>query len=308
MHAHEVFRFPFFRHCSTVLAKAMAHHEPLTLFQQEGPNRYMDTTEDGMQIPKMRHVSGPCWEAELGEIKEFLTELHIKSQKHGWRLVYWSHEAMDTTMNSCSVMILRDAYFKINAEYRAARADLFRLYVLFLHGGVWLDLRGTPRDDPENIGLETIPRFFQNKPPPLLFQNGGQHKHLFNNECGEIMNGFIMSIPSHPIFPTVCLLMIKMIDDYPRRWQIGVSMRQLLSSGGTSAGVRDHSKKHYTEDCDMFGREGVLCLGALAMSKGIHNFFTDNSALAKSVPKNFENFWNFYIKNYRNRQGRLFLS
>ena len=104
---------------------------PVDLFS--GGESCMDTA-DGYQIPRIRHVSGPCWYAELGPIKEILEKLHTKSQPHGWTLRYWSHQAMDATMAACPIDELRNAYFDILAEHRGSRADLFRLYILFSHG------------------------------------------------------------------------------------------------------------------------------------------------------------------------------
>ena len=117
--------------------------EPRTLFVKDGVY-YMDTEVEGLRIPKIRHAGGPDWETELGPIKELVENLHNKSQQHGWILRYWSHEAMDAMMSACEILPLRDAYFTIRQECRAARCDLFRLYVLFLQGGLRLDLRCIP--------------------------------------------------------------------------------------------------------------------------------------------------------------------
>ena len=57
-------------------------HEPRTLFVKDGVY-YMDTEEEGLRIPKIRHAGGPDWETELGPIKELVENLHNKSQQHG---------------------------------------------------------------------------------------------------------------------------------------------------------------------------------------------------------------------------------
>ena len=72
----------------------------------------MDTEEEGLQIPKIRHAGGPAWDTELGSIKEHVEELHNKSMQHGWVLRYWSHEAMDIKMNACNMLMLRNAYLR----------------------------------------------------------------------------------------------------------------------------------------------------------------------------------------------------
>ena len=271
--------------------------EPRTLFVKDGVY-YMDTEVEGLRIPKIRHAGGPDWETELGPIKELVENLHNKSQRHGWILRYWSHEAMDATMNACEILALRDAYFTIKQEYRAARCDLFRLYVLFLQGGLWLDLRCIPANDPGDIGLETIPNTYGKALPTLLLSYAGHHRAMFENKHGEIINGFLMSVPSHEIWPKVWQLVIQMILSYPSRWR---------ESAATHLKGKDVSKKYYPINCDLVGREGVLCLGPLAMSQVVYPYLEQNNATSKCMPKSFRGFWPLNaLKHYATKQGQLF--
>ena len=73
-------------------------------------------------IPKVRHVSGPCWQAQLGDIKNTITVLQEKSARFGWALCYLSHEAMDAEMRRCDDEELREACFAIDAEMPTRRA------------------------------------------------------------------------------------------------------------------------------------------------------------------------------------------
>ena len=108
--------------------------EPLRLWNVY-PYSTMPCTELPGWIPKTRHVSGPCWRSQLGDIRKHLRALHGKSWAHGWSLCYWSHEAMDAEMDACRDAALRGAYFAIDEEYMVARSDLFRTWVLFAYGG-----------------------------------------------------------------------------------------------------------------------------------------------------------------------------
>ena len=108
----------------------------LDLFGPDGGEQFpLIATKNG-SIPRTRHASGPCWEAHLGMMKNFVSDLHKRSAKHGWNLIYWSHEAMDATMEGVADDRLRCCYFAINPEYRAARTDLFRFWLMFSRGGV----------------------------------------------------------------------------------------------------------------------------------------------------------------------------
>jgi hypothetical protein len=254
----------------------------------------MRTNVTGETIPKIRHVSGPCWNTELGGVKKIITRLHERSKQHGWQLYYWSHEAMDVFMNKCEIDELRRAYFNIRSEYRAAKADLFRIYVLFIYGGIWLDLRGFPRNDPDHLGLETIPRMFKHGPPPLLFSYAGLHKKKFNNEFGEIRNGFLMSSVCHPIWTLVWKRVVTMIKNYPLRWR----------AAAASCHVRDTSRTYYSADCDMTGREAVLCQGPLAMTAIVYPYLRDSGGLETSLPDSFQEFFKWEtLPNYQEQQG-----
>ena len=140
------------------LANPAASQVAVTLF--ESPGSADITTSDGQCIPRIRHASGPCWHMELGAIKELIQQLHERSARFGWRLIYWSHEAMDNFMSrDCSDIRLRHCYFAINVAYRVARTDLFRFWLMYTQGGVWLDLRGTVANDTNELGLESIVHF-----------------------------------------------------------------------------------------------------------------------------------------------------
>ena len=90
--------------------------------------------------------------------------------------------------------------------------------MLYKHGGVWLDLRGTPASDPQGMGLEAMVHHFKKGIPPLLFCGGGQHREKFGGEYGEIINGFMLSAPGLEVWQLVWSLAADMIESYPERW------------------------------------------------------------------------------------------
>jgi hypothetical protein len=239
---------------------------PLDLFGPDGGERFpLIATKNG-SIPRTRHASGPCWEAHLGPMKNVVSDLHKRSAPHGWNLIYWSHEAMDATMKGVADYRLRCCYFAINPEYRAARSDLFRFWLMFSRGGVWLDLRGNVSEDPSGLGLEALVKHLNlangRLVPDFFLIYGGQHKEKFHNEYGEILNGFLMSAPGLPIWKQVIDYICGLIESYPQRWKDSAVVNQVHA-------VVDSTRQHYTADCVLSGREGVLCLGPLAMTRVI---------------------------------------
>ena len=61
----------------------------------------------------------------------------------------------------------------------------------------------------------------------------------------------------------------------------------------------------------MTGREGVLCLGPLAMTKVVHEYLEQRDVLHECMPKSFRQFWSWNSlttsqKSWEKAQGRLF--
>jgi len=277
--------------------------KPLFLWH-DGTTHTMPSTVAGYSIPKVRHTSGPCWQAELGGIKEHIETLHRKSARFGWSLCYWSHEAMNEEIRSCGTEEVREAYFAINDEYKVARSDIFRPWVLHKHGGMWLDLRGAPAHDEGGIGLEGVNQHFKGKPPPLVLCYGGQHREKFGGQHGEIISGFMMSAPGLPVWITVWKHTAEMVRTYPERW------RKCRQPGGHEE-VVDDSRTYFTAPVGMTGREGVLCLGPLAMSQVMYEYLMQREVLDECMPKSLRNFWSWNSltpcqKSWANVQGRLF--
>ena len=253
-------------------------------------------------IPKIRHVTGPCWKSKLGDkLVEAITDLHERSAKHGWFCRYWSHAAMDAEMRRCDKAELVEAYFSIDPDYYAARSDLFRVYLLWKYGGLWLDLRGVPSEDEEKIGLETIFRKVGGKPPPLLLERcGGFHKEKFGGEFGQICNGWMMSAPKLDIWRHVLQRAIRMIGDYHERCSVD-----------GEGNLADNTLRYYSTPVQMTGREGVLCLGPLAATPVLQKYLGARDALEQTMPKEAQGLfaWNTIHakrRTWAEQQGSIF--
>ena len=98
----------------------------LELFLPDCEQQFRTIFTKNSYIPRIRHASGPCWETQLGDAKELVEDLQRRSVPHGWKLVYWSHEAMDTKMQGILNERLRRCYFAINVEYTVARTITIR--------------------------------------------------------------------------------------------------------------------------------------------------------------------------------------
>ena len=199
-----------------------------------------------------------------------------RSAAHNLKLIHESHEAMDATMQHMLDERSHRCHFAVNVEHRAVRTALFRSRLISKRGWVWLDLRGNVSRDPVRLGLESLVRPFDMENgqlvPDFLLIYEGQHKQKFNNAHGEILNGFLMSAPGLSIWETVIEHICGMIESYPERWKDNAVDTE-------SRSVVDRTRRYYTADCEMSGREGVRCLGPLAPKHFL--YFQGNARQAK---------------------------
>ena len=276
---------------------------PLWLWCSDGVS-WMASTNAGFRIPRVRHATGPCWVTQLGDIKNHIAALQETSARWNWSLCYWSHEAMDAEIAGCGVEVVRASYFAIDPAYRAARADVFRLWVLYRHGGLWLDLRGALARDSQGLGLEAVVRHFDGTPPPLLLCYGGQHREKFGGRHGEIINGFLMSAPHLEIWKRALERTADMVGTYPARW------RRCRKSGQATI-VVDDSLQYFPVPVAMTGREGVLSLGPFSMTQVVYPYLEQRGIIDVCMPKSFRDFWRWNKLSPKNStwakaQGRCF--
>ena len=215
---------------------------------------------------------------------------------------------MEAEMQSYAGEGLRDAYFSINNEYVIAHSDVCRPWILYKYGEMWLDLRGTPSQDSDDIGVETAPRFFNALVPLLLFEYSGQQKSELNvndNKYEEIMNGFMMSSDHQPVWLDFSSLQVTMQRSYPQRWQLEVQRTRK-----NKLQTFEKAPTFFSKPLCMMGREGVLCMRPLAMTKIVYKYLSEAIALNTCVPRGFHVFWYWSSqktrnKSYEKRQAKL---
>lgn len=107
-------------------------------------------------------------------------------------------------------------YLRINKEYGAARADLFRYLALYKQGGVYMDVKSgasRPFDEvlrPHDSYLLSHWKNTRND----AFRNWGVHPELKDMKKGEFQQWFIMTVPGHPFLKSVIEHVLVNIDRY----------------------------------------------------------------------------------------------
>jgi len=133
----------------------------------------------------------------------------------------WDHKLFDARERHkflesvCSDRFMR-AFERIQPAYGAARADMFRYVIVYLHGGVYMDIKaGTTR--PLACILMPDDQFVISQwdnGPDGQFPGTGIRKELRSIPGGEFEQWFTIAAPGHPILAAVIEQVIENVENY----------------------------------------------------------------------------------------------
>lgn len=187
------------------------------------PRKIWQTTKD-------RHNVSP----ELAGCVETL-----KSMNPEWAHQLFDDEAQRTFLESvCSDRFMR-AYDRIQPSHGAARADMFRYVIAFLHGGAYMDLKAGTTRPLEEI-LRPDDRFILSQwdnGPDGLFPGIGERRELRDIQGGEFEQWFTIAVPGHPFLAEVLERVLDNVESYDP-FEVGHGGVGILNVYGPNAYTR----------------------------------------------------------------------
>lgn len=173
------------------------------------------------------------------------------------------------------------SYLSIDESYGAARADLFRILLLFKKGGIWLDSKSTVTSSFDRIITDSDRLVLSNWTKWNSTAVIRVHK---NRNYKEIVNWFIASEPSHEI--------------------LDIAIHSILSN------IRRYSPLR----CGI-GKKAALCTtGPIAFTNAIHDKLNSNNhriinsydaGIRFTIFKTWEGHANYIPNNYRTSRRPL---
>lgn len=205
-------------------------------------------------IPRIIHQT--YWTKSVPDMLKENVE-HLKALNPSWIYRYWNDEEIVCFINEAFGWDVLRLYLSINAQYGAARADLFRYLCIFYYGGVYLDIKSTLRTSLNEIikdDDEYLLSYWNNEPGDR-YAGFGLHSELNFSPRGELQQWHVIATPRHSLLRRV----IENVLDNIARYRIdlnGCGKLGVLRTTGPIAytkAIYPHISEH---NCRFISAEG----------------------------------------------------
>lgn len=149
-------------------------------------------------IPRIIHQT--YWTSGVPDMLKDNVE-RLKTLNPSWIYRYWNDEEIVCFINEVYGWDVLRLYLSINAQYGAARADLFRYLCIFYYGGVYLDIKSTVRVPLDEI-IENDDEYllsYWNNESGDRYAGFGLHPELDFSPRGELQQWHVIAAPRHPL-------------------------------------------------------------------------------------------------------------
>lgn len=161
---------------------------------------------------------------------EFLENIRkIQLDHKDWRYHFFSDEDCRTFIEKNYGQKILSLYDRIDPDYGAARADLFRYLIVFKLGGVYLDVKAYLSENLNNIIREDDSCLLSHWGKSYVLSGWGIHKEL--GPYREFQNWFIISEPNHPFLAQSISGVINNINNYSKQ-TMGVGKKGVVRTTG----------------------------------------------------------------------------
>ncbi|MHC3493043.1 glycosyltransferase family 32 protein [Pectobacterium brasiliense] len=201
-----------------------------------------------MKIPKKIHQIYTKGVHDLP--KEILVSVDkLKERNPGWEYFFYDERRIIEYIDKHYGKEMLSIYLSIDPKYGAARADLFRYLLIYIEGGVYLDIKSScsiPLDKVIKEDCEILLCSWDNKECGCD-RNMGLHKELKFLKCGEYQQWNIISAPGSPYIKSALDEVFYRLTNY-KPWIYGVGIKGVLNTTGPipfSVGIEKISKTDF---------------------------------------------------------------
>ncbi|MES2634959.1 MAG: glycosyltransferase [Pseudomonadota bacterium] len=140
----------------------------------------------------------------------------LRGGNPGWDYRFYDDEAVGAFIRQQCPAQIREAFFRINPAYGAARADLFRYALMYLMGGVYLDIKSSASRPLDQVVLGSDQFVLSQWPNrhKQAYVGYGIHPELKMLARGEFQQWHIIAQPGHPYLRGVIRSVLRNIARY----------------------------------------------------------------------------------------------
>lgn len=157
-------------------------------------------------IPKIIHQTYPTKNLHI-DVQNNINKLKRLNPDYDYRL-YDDNDIVNFIKKNYDEDILK-TYYSINPEYGPARADYFRYLLMYIEGGIYLDIKSSCNIPFDNI-IKDNDEFILNH----WGDYNQEWKKVLKNEWGEYCNWNIIIKPKHPLMKKIIDIITYNINNY----------------------------------------------------------------------------------------------
>ncbi|GBO47917.1 glycosyltransferase family 32 protein [Pectobacterium versatile] len=256
-----------------------------------------------MKIPKKIHQINTKGIHELPKgILESIEKL--KEMNPGWEYFFYDEKNIIEYIDKHYGKEILSIYLSIDPKYGAARTDLFRYLLIYIEGGVYLDIKSScsiPLDEAIKEDCEILLCSWDNKECGCD-RNMGLHKELDFLTCGEYQQWNIISVPRSPYIKSAIDEVVHRLKRY-KPWIYGVGMKGVLNTTGPvpfSVGIEKINKTesfHHEENHRNIGLtyRNVTEDTLRQLNRSHYSKLKDSIVILEGKDKLYYRLWLFFI-------------
>jgi mannosyltransferase OCH1-like enzyme len=165
-------------------------------------------------IPKVIHQTYPVKAGLAADLSENIN--HTRALNPQWQYRLYDDADIEVFIVEYYGAAVLDCYRKINPDYGAARADLFRYLLIYALGGVYLDIKARVAQPFEDV-ITGSDRFILSQwdnDPQGSHPGWGVHPDLADVDGGEYQQWHIIAVAGHPYLKAVIEAVLNNIESY----------------------------------------------------------------------------------------------
>lgn len=184
-------------------------------------------------VPRLLHQTYPV-KSLPPEIRQNIDK--IRQMNPGWEYRLYDDDDIVTFISQNYHPRVLEYYLRINPDYGAARADLFRYLLLYKRGGMYLDIKGSlarPLDEALRLDDVFLLSHWRNQPGEE-YEGWGIWPDIPARLPGEFQQWYLVAPPGHPFLRAVLERVLHNIASY-NPWVHGTGRLGVLRVTGPIA-------------------------------------------------------------------------